>query len=71
MKGSKQGAMVFLILGMAMLAIGASGQRAFLVIGAVFIALAAATFARFRRSCRGDGAAARGGVGTRGMSAQA
>ena len=50
MRGSKQGAMVFLILGVAMLTIGASGQRTFLVIGAVFIALAAATYARFRRS---------------------
>jgi hypothetical protein len=42
--------MVFLILGVAMLTIGASGQRTFLVIGAAFIALAAATYARFRRS---------------------
>lgn len=42
--------MVFLILGIAMLTIGDSGQRVFLVIGAVFIALAAATFARVRRS---------------------
>ena len=50
MKGAKQGAMVFLILGVAMLAVGAAGQRTFLVIGAVFIALAAATFARFLRS---------------------
>ena len=49
MKEFKQGPIVFLIIGVAMLVIGASGQRAFLVIGLVFIALAAATFARFRR----------------------
>ena len=50
MKGAKQGAMVFLILGVAMLTIGASGQRAFFVIGVVFLALAAVTFARSRRT---------------------
>ena len=42
--------MPFLVIGIAFIAIGISGQKAFIAIGIVFMALGAAMLARQRRS---------------------